>query len=88
MTLLRRFVYTDVDATLKIPLRTTAKENVERLLRFVEYSVQEVKGGVSYEATPNRLVHMLSMLDRSQQAFFQRRSTLFEAAKLNTMTRS
>lgn len=41
------FVYTEVDATLKIPLRATAQENVERLLRFVQYSVQEVKGGVS-----------------------------------------
>lgn len=40
------FVYTEVDATLKIPLRATAKEDVERLSRFVEYSVQEVKGGV------------------------------------------
>lgn len=45
------FVYTEVDATLKIPLRATAKEDVERLLRFVEYSVQEVKGGVSNPAT-------------------------------------
>lgn len=41
------FVYTEVDATLKIPLRIKAEENVERLLRFVEYSVQEAKGGVS-----------------------------------------
>ena len=40
------FLYTEVDATVKIPLRDTAKEDVERLLRFVEGAIQEAKGGV------------------------------------------
>lgn len=41
------FVYTDVDKTLKIPLRDDAKEDAERLLRFIEISVTEAKGGIT-----------------------------------------
>lgn len=40
------YIYTEVDATLKIPLRDTAQENVERLLRFVQGSLGEAEGGV------------------------------------------
>lgn len=40
------YIYQEVDATLKIPLRKEAKENVERLLRFVKLSLHEAKGGV------------------------------------------
>lgn len=42
-----RYIYCEVDATLKIPYRKEARENVERLLRFVKLSLHEAKGGVS-----------------------------------------
>ncbi|KAF8307548.1 heme peroxidase [Clavulina sp. PMI_390] len=40
------YLYHEVDPTLKIPLRKEAKENVERLKRFVKLSLHEAKGGV------------------------------------------
>lgn len=40
------YVYTDVDPTLKIPYKREARQNVERLLRFIKLSLLEAKGGV------------------------------------------
>ena len=41
------YIYTDVDPTLKIPYKREARDNVERLLRFVKLSLHEAKGGVN-----------------------------------------
>jgi hypothetical protein len=40
------FIYIEADYSLKIPQRLEAKENIERLLRFVKLSLREAKGGV------------------------------------------
>ena len=42
-----RFIFLEADKSLKIPKRKEAKENVERLLRFVKMNLSNAKGGVS-----------------------------------------
>ncbi|KAF8316120.1 heme peroxidase, partial [Clavulina sp. PMI_390] len=40
------YIYTEPENSLKIPLKVKAAESVERLMRFIQYSVTEIKGGV------------------------------------------
>jgi hypothetical protein len=57
------YIYLEVDPTLQIPLKREAKENVERLLRFVKLSLHEAKGGVS--RTPPSMTGCLPCSHRS-----------------------